>query len=340
LLGVSIFWSPVPEVGLDKLTTLVISGNLAFVLLNTVIERHGTSELARILLVYLAVLLVAALGYKIIFGFFSRSVRFFLNGPIVFARFMTIAVILALFHFRGKTRVLIVFIFSLAVLWTESKGPILAVMATLFTAVMYTATMRQRIYILLGIAVFIAALMAFLNSIGIDSLDLGRLAILLSLITGDYGTIANSLSVDGSSGARTQMWTMSWELIYEYPLGVGLAGWSVYTDTMQDAPYPHNLFLELWSESGIIIGTIAALPFIFFLIGRKGVFWFVAFSLFLAQMVSGDIADARLMFTFSLLACFSLADESSPLAALRRKKSADNANVEPPGHLVTDTNRR
>jgi O-antigen ligase len=318
LIFISILWSPVPEVGLDKFTNLVISGNLAFIMLNTVIERHGTQELVRILLVFLSVLLVCALAYKAVFGFFERYIRFFLNGPIVFARFMTIAVILSLFHFRGKKRILIVTLFSLAVLWTESKGPILAVLVALFAAVMYSASARQRIITLLGIAAVIAALFMFLRSVGLDNLDVGRLAILLSLLTGDYGTLANSLSADGSTGARTQMWNMTWELIFDYPLGVGLAGWSSYTDTMQDAPYPHNLFLELWSESGIVLGTIAAIPFVFFLFCKKGIYWFVAFSLFLAQMVSGDLADTRLMFAFSLLACFSIRDEGSALRALKR----------------------
>ena len=336
-LGASIYWSPVPEVGLDKFTTLVVSGNLAFVLLNTVIERHGTSELVRILLVFLGVLLACALAYKAAFGFFERYVRFFLNGPIVFARFMTIAVILSLFHFQGKKRVVIVTLFSLAVLWTESKGPILAVMVSLFAAIMYSASVKQRIYTLLGIAGFIGALILFLRSIGLENLDIGRLAILLSLITGDYGTVANSLSADGSSGARTQMWTMTWELMKEYPLGVGLAGWSIYTDTMQDAPYPHNLFLELWSESGIVIGTIAAIPFVFFLFVRKGIFWFIAFGLFLAQMVSGDIADIRLMFTFSLLACFSIRDEQSPLVALKRGAGPPQSSAAPVGDIIADS---
>jgi len=33
-------------------------------------------------------------------------------------------------------------------------------------------------------------------------------------------------------------------------------------------------------------------------------FWFVAFCLFLAQLVSGNIGDARQMYVFALLAIF------------------------------------
>ena len=71
---------------------------------------------------------------------------------------------------------------------------------------------------------------------------------------------------------------------------------------------PHNLFLELWSEGGIILGSFAAMPFLAFLFAPKQKLWFVAFCLFLAQLVSGDISDARFLMVFSLLACFSRRD--------------------------------
>jgi hypothetical protein len=61
----------------------------------------------------------------------------------------------------------------------------------------------------------------------------------------------------------------------------------------------------LWSEGGVILGTFAALPFLLFIFSPKKIFWFVAFFLFLAQMISGDIGDARFLMVFGFLAFFS-----------------------------------
>jgi O-antigen ligase len=103
---------------------------------------------------------------------------------------------------------------------------------------------------------------------------------------------------------RTNLWSTTVDIIFAHPFGVGLGGWAHYARTAYETPYPHNLFLEMWSEGGIVLGTLACVPLLLFFAVRRNIFWFVALCLFLAQLVSGNIGDARQMYVFALLAIF------------------------------------
>jgi hypothetical protein len=320
LLGVTLFWSSDPVIGLDKLTSLIVSGNISFILFNTVIERHGSEQLARLIVVYLFILLACAIPYKIAFGFFDRSITFFINGAIVFARLMCIATLLSLFILRGKKRIFAVIILSISVIWTGSKGPILAIMLTLIgVALLYAGpSTRKKFYWYLFIFILLVAFIV--NFYVITSKDFGRLGALYSVFIFDVNAIDDFANA-GSFGARIEMWSKTISLIPDVPFGLGLGAWSTVVITENHAPYPHNLFLELWSEGGVILGSLASLPFLAFLFAPRRMFWFVAFCLFLAQMVSGDLSDARFLMVFSFLACFSRRD-----AYQGARKPGDNSH--------------
>ncbi len=311
-LGVSIIWSPLPFVGLDKFTTLLFTSIFAFLLLNTVVEKHGINELVRVILAYLSVLLVLAFTYKLAFGFFNRQVLFFLNGPIVFARFMTIALVIVLFQFRGKLRVVLASIFLLAIIWTASKGPLLAALSSVIAAIFINAEPKMRAKISIWLLIIASLGWLIVKFYVLDRFQLGRLGILFTLATGDF-------DVSGASGVtigtRLGFWDKSIALMAKYPFGTGLGSWGFYVETRVNNPYPHNLFMEMLSEGGLIIGALACVPLLLFICAPVGVFWCIALSLFIAQLVSGDIGDARLMYVFSLLACFST--ESSALRNYR-----------------------
>ena len=61
------------------------------------------------------------------------------------------------------------------------------------------------------------------------------------------------------------MWSKTINLIPEQPFGLGLGAWDRAVDTRLPTPYAHNLFLELWSETGVILGSFASIPFLVFL---------------------------------------------------------------------------
>lgn len=309
LLALSIFWSPLPLKGIDNLTSLVVTAFLAFLLFNNVIERYGQVELGKTLLIYLTVNLFAALIYKSIFGFWDRQELFFLNGPIIFARFMMIALVLSLFTLKGRVRRIASLVFFLAILWTESKGPILAATITLCWGTYYLADKATKKRIILGLIALLFLIILILNQLDISSKDIGRLYVLIAILVGDFSVLTESGAGPYNILGRVDLWLKSMELIITHPLGVGLGGWEYYVKIInytKQVPYAHNLFLELWSEGGVVLGTFAALPLVVFLLVRKSLFWFVAFSLFLAQMVSGNLGDARQMYVFALLACLSV----------------------------------
>jgi len=103
----------------------------------------------------------------------------------------------------------------------------------------------------------------------------------------------------GSVGARNVMYSDTLELIYEYPLmGVGFGNWSKAFNTIYE--YPHNLFLEIFSELGLFFGIILLLPSIVFLRQYTHFLYPVALFLLLAQQISGNVSDARWLLMFSL----------------------------------------
>jgi len=329
LLGITIFWSVEPELGLDKLTTLMVSGNLGFILLNTVIEKHGEEQLAKLIAFYLGILLLVAIPYKIAFGFFERSVNFFINGPIVFGRLMAIAALLSLFVLDGKKRIFTIIIFCLAVVWTESKGPILSIALTLIgVALIYASPPTRKKFYWYSLTFLLAAAI-LINSLQLSLSDLGRLGALFSVLTGDLGVIDQYAS-QGSFGARIAMWSMTIDLIPEVPFGIGLGAWDATVDTRLPTPHPHNLFLELWSEGGILLGSFAIIPFFVFLAAPRRIFWFVALCLCLAQMLSGDIADARFLMVFGFLSCFSRREGDGELPNLTAGAGLSGLNVARP----------
>ena len=130
--------------------------------------------------------------------------------------------------------------------------------------------------------------------------SIGRVGLLLTVLTGNFSLI------DNSSGGRIGTWIQTLNMIYAHPMGVGLGGWSSFVIGKNTLTYPHSMFLEMWSEGGIILGTLACFPLLIFFFAKRNIFWFIALVLFIAQMVSGDIGDARQMYVFSLMAALSL----------------------------------
>jgi len=311
LLGITIAWSPLPDVGFDNLTSLVLTSFTVFLLFNTVTERYGDKELARVLVIFLALDLLAAIAYKALFGFFDRQVLFFLNGPIVFGRVMSIGLILSLYVYRGPVRIIAAIAFYAAILWTESKGPILAATLALLALAWLSSGRRGKLIVLFICFAVVMTVVAIAQYYQISTRDIGRLAVLLNVLSGDT-TLPMLIAEDTG---RTNLWSKTVDIIFAHPFGVGLGGWAHYARTAYATPYPHNLFLELWSEGGIVLGTLACIPLLLFFAVRRNIFWFVALCLFLAQLVSGNIGDARQMYVFALLAIFRPAPADTNISA-------------------------
>ncbi|PMG05091.1 hypothetical protein BCV02_05040 [Vibrio breoganii] len=65
-----------------------------------------------------------------------------------------------------------------------------------------------------------------------------------------------------SSSGRTELWLNSYDLIQSNPFGYGLINYSQHLDSLAIFKYPHNIFIQLFLEYGVILASVL----IFFLL--------------------------------------------------------------------------
>jgi O-antigen ligase len=290
-MGVTIPISVDQEAGAEKLCNLLISTVIASLLLVHALQRVGTATVLRLLVGVLALLLAGALVFKARFGFFERQVPFLMSGPIVFGRVMGLACLCSLLALRGPLRLFLTLIFVAATVWTASKGPIVALLLTIMVYVLLLGSRADRVGFALMTSVVVIGVAA--NYEFISGLQpVGRL-----FMAAD--TVATGGGVD-SIGSRISFAQSSLRTIAEHPFGVGLGGWSAATGVSW-MTYPHNFWLELWTEGGVLLGTLASLPFLVFLLRKVDALWILCVFFLLAQQVSGDLLDGRYWLTFSIV---------------------------------------
>lgn len=294
-VSLTLLWSREAGAGALKLFNLASSAVAAALLLRFAAGRVGLEQVLRWWLVAFWVLLAGALVYKARYGFLNRNVNFLMNGPIVFARMMGIAALAAAYVYRGAWRWIAVLGFAAAVLWTQSKGPLLA----LFVAGGGVAVLQLR-----GgrRALVIGSLVAIVAGVLLASQWLEQFPFLsrffLAASVMQQGTADANY---GSIGARVEMVDQSLRLIFTEPFGAGLGSWAIRTGNVW-AEYPHNFFLEILGEGGLLLGGLSALAFFLFVGTPSAVLasfcWFLAIS----QQFSGDLLDARFWLALSTLA--------------------------------------
>jgi hypothetical protein len=298
VLGAMLFISVRPDYGASKLFNLLIVTIIAVPLLSNAARHAGVETVAKTIVFIMSVLLAGAILFKLRYGFFDRQVLFFMNGPIVFGRLMGIAAILSLLALRGMSRYVAFAVFALAVLWTMSKGPLLALMIATFVSAFWLLKGSERWWFIASILSAAIVIVAFAWDT-IASFDWGRLVVLWDLLTKGF----QYASADPQSlGARYIVYLTTIEQIFSQPLGAGLGSWSASIPESFALDYPHNLLLELWSECGLVLGTIGLIPFVLFLAPGHPALRGAGLFLLMAQMVSGDLLDARYLLCFSLLA--------------------------------------
>jgi hypothetical protein len=300
-MAIPLFWTDNYDYGMQKLCNLGVSSFVAVILMMQTECRRGIEWILRVWLRIIVFLLFLALLYKLFFGFFNRAVPFFLNGPIIFARFMGVAAIISLLVVDGFKKWVLYFIFMLAVLWTCSKGPLLS----LFIVTLLYMNRRIGFFSV----VFIALLSLFTISILFQHNNFVRQAVMnnrygaaiLFVIDPDKNASGNY----GSIGIRNAMYKQTVDVIDSNPFGIGMGNWKRAVVEPFGLEYPHNFFLELISECGWIIGLLAVVPFIIFFIRWNSSYFLIPLFFLMAQQVSGDLLDARYLLSFSLLIFFS-----------------------------------
>jgi hypothetical protein len=222
------------------------------------------------------------------------------GGPIVFSRWMMIAVLIILFNKNkySKFLYLLIPLFLFMSFTAGSRGPIYSFLIVIFFYFLFT--FRKNFF-----KIIIFSLVALIS------------ILTLSLTENDKGAGSQSTSrvfnISTGSYSRIDRVDRSLKLVFNAPFGVGIGNWAQESNKLsnhqhEDKQYPHNIFLELINESGIIVLLIfiillmtifdASLCLLFY----EDRYYFIRLTfilfvyLFINSLVSGDIIDNRLMF--------------------------------------------
>lgn len=292
--ALTLLWSADAERGATTLLNLGLSGLVSALLLVFSFERVGMERSFQVWIALLFSLLVAAVAYKMVNGLLDRNVNFLMNGPNVFARQMGLAALLSGFFLRGAARWLAIAAFSLAVVWTQSKGPLLALLVVGVAVSWRGLGYRGRVTVLLLIGLALGAILAFAEELR-DVALLRRFFVAAAVF--DAGADGENY---GSLGSRIDLFSVALQILAERPFGIGFGSWMLVSGTWW-AEYPHNFFLEALVEGGLLFGSIMVAGFFSFI--RSSCVPVVSACAFLAlcQQVSGGLADARFWLAFACL---------------------------------------
>jgi O-antigen ligase len=248
------------------------------------------------------------------------------GGPIVYARWIITGALFFLFFI--KISWIIKSLYLLLVLFlavqSGSKGPIIAffiaVTVTFFLSFLKTRKLSFILKTFFLIGIISASLFYFIkNSNSMPS----RIKQLVQ---------PEALQNSTSYTDRQERYQLSFEILKEQPLGIGLSNWSHYYNQkcktkVAFTDYPHNIFLEIGIESGWAALSVFLLIMIL-VIYRSWKFYFKTiiivsdnivrtynflFSLFIFALfntnLSGDLSDDRLLFV--IMACMLVLTESN-----------------------------
>ena len=192
-------------------------------------------------------------------------------------------------------------ILMIVALGAGSRGPFLAIVAGVFTALITSPVFRK----VRGRAILAAVILGSATVTWASNSNSDGVIRVLDFLSGQQ---------NNSSLTREFFWLKSLDYIGSSPQGIGwgnfvkLPGMAIYGNA-QGAQYPHNLILETFVEGGWLVG-FAVLLYLVASIVRAGLFsvspvsaaiyGLLVFSTFNA-MVSGDINDSRLLWI--LLSC-------------------------------------
>ena len=230
-----------------------------------------------------ALIFLYALLYKIAVdgSFFSRTNYYGMLGSITFGWVMGSAFLLTyMIEIRSKATFLALFGFGL--LWSMSKGPIVALSVVLMVYVFFQKKGFQIAKFLSIFVVLISALYIYLPGHRVVSS-------FTRLLEASGDEIEETSSVAG----RLSYYSDSFHHFVSSPLvGNGVGMWSEFTGN-KTHEYPHNFVLEMLSEGGLmLLGSYALMVLYYFLKAPIAVRFITAFFL-ISLMFSGDLSYHR-----------------------------------------------
>ncbi len=278
-----------------------------------VIERFDRQDILNMLYVLLSVVLFLALLSSIGLSISDRPdgrLATLGGGPIVFARWMglgIISLILLPLEINNKYKFFLILLFLLMALSSGSRGPILSLIVT---SLVYIILNFNKLFIKFSLLLGVFVLIFLSTNLSSELSNLGK----FDRVFMNVSTKGGSLK---STSTRAKFVTSSLIMIKNYPLGVGSGNWQPISNelrpnnlTPDDLQYPHNIFLEVACEYGVISLILILLLFVyvFYLSYIKmkkynkhktslytALFYLLIFLSF-NSLLSGMLNDSRLLF--------------------------------------------
>lgn len=236
------------------------------------------------------IIIVIAIPYKISNGLFIRSTSFGLLGSIPFGWVNGMSfIIVGLKQNKKVSDYFLMLVFILMIIWTGSKGPLLAM--TIIILINFNKILGDKIStkIITFLLLFLAGLVIFNYAEDIRSVR--------SIIAFFNDPEGYTDGVGrGSIGTRSNYIGLAFDTFLKYPIfGAGFGSFAEVNFTFHQ--YPHNIYLEMLAEGGIIsliIFLLILLKNSFAGLGQAVLFMLICLSF------SGDISYFRYAF-FPLL---------------------------------------
>ena len=250
------------------------------------------------------------------------------GGPIVFARWMGLGLIVLFFMPLKSKKIykyVILTIFLILALASGSRGPILSLLITFSIFILLNF---NRVFVKLLVSLLFIISVLFISGAGKQISEIGG-----------FDRVFRNVSKKGgskqSTGTRMDLALGSLVLFQHYPLGVGAGNWKstvnkIRPDHLIPLEYPHNLFFEVGNEHGVfvLIILIFTLLFIASMSYKKmlkyrehttlyPVLFYLFIFFFLNSLVSGMINDSRILFVI-----MSMILISKPLIITKNKKQS------------------
>lgn len=291
-LSVGALRSDDPLYAFEKFDALVIVTIVAFVIAAKLIRSFGQDRFWRCFIGVALVVLLLTLIFKANFGFFDRSVRYFINGPIVFGWLMGFSALVSYMQYLKGNRysfLLVSGVFAVAVVWTLSKGPLLALLvASLYVSL---ADRRGRVVLIVAFFLFVAVFGVFFDQIWTFLLE-SRFSAFLRVV--QPGTAASDW---GSVGIRQAMFFDSLQKIVANPaLGIGLGNYHY-----EALFYPHNEHLEVFLELGVFAGVVHLAAVLWLLCKSNMEYRAMMIFFLVCSSFSGDMGYLRFVYVLGFL---------------------------------------